>query len=200
MNAMPLQPDVMGTAQDFTELMAQVRAGSKAAMHSLIEVYGHHLLRAVRVHMHRKLRTKFDSCDFVQDVWASVFIGLTGGRAFGRPEELVAFLTRVAGNKVASAVRQRLMSKKYNVNREYSLDDSAVGPPPEPAARQPTPSQVAMGREEWERVLHGQPPAYRLILMLLRDGRTAAQVAQETNVSERTVQRLIDRLLPGFRA
>ncbi len=192
MTAIPIRD--ANSWQDFAVLMARVRAGDAAAMHELVADYGPYLLRAVRMRLHRQMRPKFDSTDFVQDVWASFFADLPRDRPFNLPEELIAFLTRVAQNKVADAARQRLLGQKYNVNRERSLDDSRVGPPPELAARQPTPSTVAMNREEWDRLLQRQPAVYRRILILLSEGKSQSQVAQELNISEKMVSRLIRQL------
>src|SRR6202022_1858906 len=99
--------------------------------------YGHHILHVVRRKLHSKLRPKFDSLDFGQDVWASFFAAEPHDQRFESPSALAAFLAQVARNKVAEAFRTRLQRQKYNLNRENSLDGSAafhaetlVGPDP----------------------------------------------------------------------
>src|SRR5688572_23874581 len=59
--------------KDFSTLMQCVREGSADATKELLDRYGPHVLRVVRRKLNRKLRPKFDSVDFVQDVWASFF-------------------------------------------------------------------------------------------------------------------------------
>jgi RNA polymerase sigma-70 factor (ECF subfamily) len=180
---------------DFRALMERVLAGSPEATREFTERYGPSLLLAVRQRLNRNLRPKFDSLDFVQDVWAAFFAGLPRGRSFRSPVELIHFLDSLARNKVVEAVRQRLQGQKYNVNREQPLEP-LVRNGSAPEAQQPTPSEVAMGREEWERLLRRQPPVYRRVLLLLHDGKTPAAVAREVGVTERTVRRVTEKVAP----
>jgi RNA polymerase sigma factor (sigma-70 family) len=181
---------------DFPTLMERVLAGSPEAARALTERYGPGLFRAVRQRLNKRLRPKFDSSDFVQEVWASFFAGLPHGRSFQSPDELSAFLACLARNKVGGAIRQRLQGQKYNVNREQRLWHAFADGKGAPQARQPTASEVAIGREEWERLLQGQPPVYRRILLLLHDGKGPGAVAQEVGVSEKTVRRVVSKVAP----
>jgi RNA polymerase sigma-70 factor (ECF subfamily) len=182
----------------FRVLMARVREGSHDAAVELQRTYGDHIVRAVRRRLPRQLRPKFDSVDFVQDVWASFFRGPHGD--FVSADHLIAFLTRVARNKVVDATRQRLYSHKHDVNRERPLAPQTAGQEEQKLfAREATPSEAAIGRELWEQMLAGQPPAYRLALGLLRDGMTQEQVAAELKLSRKTVQRILNRALTKVR-
>ncbi len=181
---------------DFPGLMERVLAGSQEAARELAREYGPYLLYAVRKRLHRKLRSKFDSQDFVQDVWASFFTDLPNGGAFREPDDLIAFLAQMARNKIIDATRQRLRDQKYNLDREESINNVDPDDTPGLAARQPSPSQVAMGREEWERLLGRQPPVYRRILLLLHDGKTPAATAEDVGVTEKTVRRVAARVAP----
>lgn len=181
------------TDLDFANLMKKVQAGCPEAAEQLHATYGQHILRAVRRKLHPKLRSKFDSIDFVQDVWASFFADVPQNYTFAEPRDLVAFLIRLAKNKVAQAVRTRLIRAKHNINREQPLDISTG---PELAAKQATVSEIVMGREEWDKLLKGQPLVYRRILMLVREGKPSSKIAAELGVTQQTVNRVIRRLLP----
>jgi RNA polymerase sigma-70 factor (ECF subfamily) len=181
---------------EFRDLMDRVLAGSNDAARELTERYGRHLRHAVRLRLSKDLRPKFDSLDFVQDIWAAFFAGLPRSRPFASPTELVTFLTAVARNKVVDATRQRLLSEKYDVTRELPLEEVLTEDEEVLAARQPTASEVAMGREEWERLLRTQPAAYRRILLLLHDGKPPAAVARELAINERTVRRVAGKVAP----
>jgi RNA polymerase sigma-70 factor (ECF subfamily) len=185
--------------QEFEALFQRVRSGDVAATGAFVERFGPYLQRVIRHRLHRKLRCKFDSLDFVQDVWASFFARLPDREAPASPEQLVTFLEALARNKVTEAVRAGLIREKDNVNREQvSLNDSQVAQPPHPPARLPTPSTAAMSREEWDRLLASQPKVYRHILVLRREGKEMAQIAVELGLNERTVRRVITKLLPGL--
>jgi RNA polymerase sigma-70 factor (ECF subfamily) len=176
--------------------MQRVRAGSQDAAQLLVEQYGNHILRVVRRTLHKKLRSKFDSLDFQQDVWAS-FFAEQPQKTFECPEALAAFLAKLARNKVLMAHRTRCRFQRHNVNRENSLDGSAAFQAENLAAREPTPSQLAVAQEQWEQMLQGHPPRHQRILILVRQGYTQQQIARELGVDERTVRRVVRKLAPG---
>lgn len=179
---------------EFRRLMERVLLGDEAAASELLRIYGPAVQSAVRRNLNKQIRSKFDSIDFVQDVWKSFFANPPGQDAFLDPKRLVAFLTRMARNKVIDETRRRMAGQKFNVNREHSLDNSSVGGPDQVPAKQPTPSEVCTGREEWDRLLAGQPAVYRHILMLLRDGKKPQEIADDLSISKRTVHRAIANL------
>lgn len=181
----------------FRSLMEQVREGQPEAIQNLIDQYGDHLLRVIRRRLHQKMRPKYDSQDFCQAVWAS-FFALSQDFVFEQPEQLLAFLGDLARNKVVEAIRQRLIAKKYNIGREVPL--SRIPNVPEDnnlAGREPTPSAIAVAREEWERLMTQQPEKHQRILALLHKGQTHEQVARQLGLSEKSIQRLLRKLHTG---
>ncbi|MBI3410243.1 MAG: sigma-70 family RNA polymerase sigma factor [Planctomycetes bacterium] len=177
----------------FATLMERVQAGCADAAMELHESYGRHILKAVRRRLHNRLRSKYDSLDFVQDVWVSFFADVPQQRRFAEPRDLVAFLSRMAENKVAQAVRKRLVRQKYNINRERRLETPVQADVPAPGA---TPSEVLMGREEWDQLLQRQPLVHRRILILMREGKSPEEISEELGISQKTVLRAIRRALP----
>jgi RNA polymerase sigma factor (sigma-70 family) len=192
-------PAVPGSTPGFRELLRRVLTGDDEAARQLQEQYGEYIIMAVRRRMPRRLRSKFDSVDFVQDVWASFF--RTPQRHFNGPDHLVAYLTRMAQNKVVDATREGLETQKRDLAREEPLatasDDQEVQ---RIFDRDGTPSEAAIGRELWDLMLAGEPPAYRAVLTLLRDGLTQAAVAERLKLSIKTVQRILERALEKTRS
>jgi len=184
--------------RDFHGLMDQVLAGSEEAARDLVALYGPAVLRAVRRQLNQRLRSKFDSEDFVQDVWASFFAAPPRLNNFKTPDDLAGFLVGVARHKVLDAVRQRLQRQRYNLNREQSLHDASRPVRERLIATQPSPSTAAMNKEEWEELLRRQPLVYRRILLKVREGQSPAEIAADQAISERTVRRVIARVLPGY--
>ena len=184
--------------------MEKVRQGSPEASRELYDRYGHHILHVVRRRLHSKLRPKFDSLDFVQDVWASFFAVTAAARAagseaataprFDSPSALAAFLARVARNKVAEACRDRLERDKYNINRENSLDGSAAFEVEKMRGPDPTGSQVALANEAYNRLTRDQPSHHRRIMELLHQGYSHLEIAEKLGVNEKTIRRLIRKL------
>lgn len=62
-DALPVEDD-----DDFFYLIGRVREGSEDAAWQLVERYGGHIRRTVRRALDPRLRSKFDSLDFVQSV------------------------------------------------------------------------------------------------------------------------------------
>ena len=179
---------------EFRALIEDAQAGSQDAIRQLIDQYAPHIIRTVRRRLSRSIRAKFDSIDFAQAVWASFFAGSQQFARFDRPEELMGYLATLARNKVVDETRRRMMTEKYNVNRERSLNDSNLLSARRLAAQEPSPSEVAVADELWKRLLRGQPAQYRQILELRRNGNTQQQIAEQLGVNERTVRRTIQRI------
>ncbi len=177
--------------------MERVRGGSPEAYQELIERCGPHILRIVRrqMHVHAKLRKRFDSNDFVQSVWAS-FVAQGGDTIqFKDPTALIQYLLQMARNKVVAEVRDRMQAGKRNVHREHSLDGSAAFATEEAISRQPTPSQVAVAHETYDRMHRRLARTQQDIIERLVEGESHEKIAAQMGVTTKTVQRLINRIL-----
>ena len=181
--------------ETFEALMRQIAAGSESAAWQLVEVYGPHVRRAVRRNLNPKLRQQFDSLDFAQAVWASVFVIRTKLTDVDRPEQLIALLTTIARNKVVDMVRQRIGTKKYDVSREVSVDREGMEAASLLVSPDPSPSEFAIARERWESLMRDQPQHYRRIVALRLRGDSYREIAGELNISDKTVQRVLGKLL-----
>jgi RNA polymerase sigma-70 factor (ECF subfamily) len=177
-------------AAEFGRLVDGLRARDPAAADELYRRYGPFIRTAVRRRLHPRLRSRFDSLDFVQDVWAS-FLTLPLDRyEFPTPAALLGFLQQVASNKVVETFRRRFRSDRDDVNREVPLD----GRPVPITAPGPTPSQFAIAREELDHLLDQLPPGHRQIVLRLREGYQLEDIARLAGVSKSTVNRVVRRL------
>jgi RNA polymerase sigma factor (sigma-70 family) len=181
---------------EFASLMQRISEGSEDAVKELLEKYGPYIFHVVRRKLNKKLRSKFDSEDFAQSVWASYFAVPRSGADFRTPEALIAFLVNMARNKVADAMRLRHGHGRYNVNRERSLDGSAALQVEAVAEPGPTPSQVVGAKEQFDRVVEKLPTHQRIILEFLRHGYTHVEIAEKLGIDEKTIRRLIRRIAP----
>jgi RNA polymerase sigma factor (sigma-70 family) len=185
------------TAPSFEELLARIQAGDAEAVGTLFTLYSDSVRRVVRRMLHSSLRRRYDSADFVQSVWAS-FVDLSHTNySFATPEELVAFLSRLAYNKVVRTTRQRLGTEKHDMRREIPLDSPGhQGKPLERTLQGAghTPSQYVMAEERWEKIVQGLPPGHVRVLELLRDGHSHVEIAGDLGVHPKVIQRLLHRL------
>jgi RNA polymerase sigma factor (sigma-70 family) len=187
----------MAQADDqFASLMQRIREGSQEAAQELFETYGPHIFRVVRRQLNRKLRSKYDSADFAQAVWASFFAVHPARKSFNSPEALISYLAEIARNKVIDVTRQRFQTIKYNVGREISLDQSESFEEQQLTSREPTPSQVVRARERREQIVATLSETQQRIIALLLEGYTHREIAAELDLNERTIRRLLRKVTP----
>lgn len=181
----------------FEELLAQVRAGDAEAIGTLYTLYSDAVRRVVRRTLRAQLRRRYDSVDFVQSVWASFVELRHADYTFTSPDDLVAFLSRMAYNKVAGTTRQRLGAQKYDIRRERSLDapmDDCNALGTILPGRGHTPSQYVIADERWAQIIEGQPPGHVRVLELLREGYSYVEINRDLGVHLKVIQRLVRRL------
>src|SRR5262249_17269777 len=158
----------------FSELLQRIKEGSEEAARLFLARYGKYIRHVVRRHMIQKLRAKFDSEDFLQDVCVSFFSHPPGPEAFSDPAALLAFLGKIARNKVTDAARQGLAWRR-DANRENSLDGSARLAAENLRTRDPTPSEVVGAEETWQ-ALAGPHAHQGKLLHMLRNGYTQEEI------------------------
>jgi RNA polymerase sigma-70 factor (ECF subfamily) len=181
----------VGETATFLELIAGLRARDPASVEALCLRYAPFIRAAVRRQLHSGLRTRFDSLDFVQDVWVSFLAIPTERYTFDTPEALLAFLTRMAHNRVIEVFRQRFATQKNDITRERAMGDDGAHQLRSPTA---TPSQWVIADEQWEQLRGRFSEGQRAILELLRDGHSYEDIARLANVSLSTVNRIVRRL------
>jgi RNA polymerase sigma-70 factor (ECF subfamily) len=177
----------------FQGLLRQVQEGSHEAARELYDTYVEHVIRSVRLRLWQRMRSRFDSQDFAQQVWASFFVEPGTLPSFRTPEELVNYLMGMAFHKVSGEGRH-MLTQKNNIQRETRIDTMATATGPHPASRDPTPSAVAVYREQYDRLVESQPPQVRKIVERRVEGMTFDEIAAELDIDESTARRVIKRL------
>jgi RNA polymerase sigma-70 factor (ECF subfamily) len=182
--------------QRFNLLLQQIREGSEEAARQFIDEYGEAILRAVRRKLSRKLRTRFDSADFLQSVWASFFADREAIGSFAGPQAVVAYLQETARNKIGEQYRKMYRRQKSPVAREEPLANYADNSNREPNffGTEPTPSENVSFKESFERISNDIPEELQQMLEMQRHGDTYEDIAREFGVSARTVRRIFRRL------
>jgi RNA polymerase sigma-70 factor (ECF subfamily) len=167
-------------------LIERLNRGDFDAAERVLAAYEPHLRTAVSRQLHGALRTKLDSMDIVQAVWADVLAGFRDANwHFADRDQLRAFLMTLA--------RHRLIDHRRHYRRALESERplGEFTPGDLPASTQPRPSEVAQGRELWERMLDQCPPAHRELLRLKREGIPLAEIAARTGLHEGSVRRIL---------
>jgi RNA polymerase sigma-70 factor (ECF subfamily) len=187
----------MSDAQaEFARLMQRVRDGDPQAAHEVFERYSEAIRRVVRRYLHQRLRAQYDSIDILQTVWASFFQVPPERYTFETPEALVKYLSQMAHHKAVNAYRRGQAAAKRDLTRQVPLYESTQELEMADPVRQPTPSQLVIAAEHWERIIDGQPPRVREALELLRLGHTKREVADRLGLHPKSIHRLLEKLLP----
>ena len=136
---------------DIASLLNAAKAGSDAARGELFEHHRSYLELLARVELGRKLKTKVDPSDLVQETFLEAHRSFEGFR--GETEgEFVAWLRTILGRRVAHLVRRYLHNQGRDVRREQMLDlelaHSSRALERGLNAVQPSPSQHARQREQ----------------------------------------------------
>jgi RNA polymerase sigma-70 factor (ECF subfamily) len=162
-------------------LLEKLCRGDTAAAEQVFRTYEPYLRLVVRRQLPNRLRTKFDSADIVQSVWADVLQGFRrSGWRFPDAAHLRAFLVKVTRNRFLDRVRQHQAAAE----QQRELVDST------PAAG-PGPSEEAQAGELWEQLLALCPPAHRELLRLKREGYSLAEIAAQTGLHPSSVRRIL---------
>jgi len=185
----------MDQEPDIADLIARARAGEETAIRDFLARFEQEVRIMVRGHLPRKLRTQFDSMDFVQAVWQSFFSGLQkSSRGFDNIHHLRRFLAAVARNKVFEEHRRLTRTEKYTIAREERLyvqrgekliERDLVSP-------EPTPSQTVQARDRLAQLIAGCSPREVQIITLRHQGLTFEEIAARAGIHERSVRRIID--------
>jgi RNA polymerase sigma-70 factor (ECF subfamily) len=171
------------------ELLERLNDGDVVAAERVFQAYEPYLRMAVSRQLGGALRSKLDSMDIVQAVWADVLAGLReSGWRFADRGQLRAFLATLA--------RNRLIDRRRHYRRalEHERPFAEADPTEFPASSQPRPSEVAQGRELWDRLVDLCPHAHRELLDLKRQGVPLAEIAARTGLHEGSVRRILYEL------
>src|SRR5271166_1218792 len=104
---MPNEPDI-------SNLIARAKAGDDSAIREFLTRFEPEVRIIVRGRLPKRLRSQFDSMDFVQAVWQSFFTDLRdSSQEFENVNHLRGFLAGVARNKVFQEHRRQTRTKKH---------------------------------------------------------------------------------------
>src|SRR3712207_3464888 len=89
------------------QLLERLCQGDDHAAEQVFQAYEPYLRMVVRRQLPSRLRSKFDSVDVVQSVWADVLTGFReAGWRFTNADQLRAFLLKATRNRFINRVRQ----------------------------------------------------------------------------------------------
>jgi RNA polymerase sigma-70 factor (ECF subfamily) len=191
---------------DPEQLLARARREGGPALGELLELYRHYLYLLARAEIGRRLQSRFDPSDLVQETF------LAAHRDFARFQgtteaELVAWLRQVLAARLADQVRWHLKAKRRDARLERRLAEelgqSSQDLELQVASRQSTPSAHAARRERavlLAEALRTLPTDYEEVIVLRHlEGLSFADVANRMGRSVDSVEKLWVRALARLR-
>ena len=186
-------------------LVTLAKAGDASALNHLCKIYGERVRRIVRFRMDRKLRSKLDSVDVVQD---ALVLALEGLQDFTYKNEgdFLRWLAKIAENRFRD-ILDKFHAHKRDVHREIPFRrkgrrtaDTSAGPA-EPM-RRTTPSVILSKKEALDRLekaLDELKPEYRDVIMLKRiEGLSHAEIAERLGKNAGAVRMLLARAMAAL--
>lgn len=186
--------------QHFQELMEKWAEGCSKAAEEIIDLYSPYILRAVRIALPQKIRSKVDSMDLVQSIWLSLLTMDQEKMNFQTPEQFIGFLSAMTRNSVCDRFRAFTTTQARSVQVEQRWDTCTESKDSKglrveiPAHltvsdRHPSPSQIAIWNEKWSRFSNESDERDRSIVSLRMDGLSYIAIAEKLEIGEKTVRR-----------
>jgi DNA-directed RNA polymerase specialized sigma24 family protein len=181
---------------DIASLLDRINAGDENAWTELFATCHPKLMRVVskRLSTTPSMRAVFDTNDFANDVWKSLYHNWNRYR-FANMDALMAFMKSEAVCKIVDEYR-RQYAQKRDVSRQKHLDSLAEegGRPVELASTDPTPSKIVIADELHEQLMENQTPVEKLAIEMSQTGHSRAEIAERTGWHVRKVQRFFQNL------
>jgi RNA polymerase sigma-70 factor (ECF subfamily) len=191
---------------DPARLLARARRGGEAAFGELLELYRNYLQLLARAQIGRRLQSKVDPSDLVQETFLAAHRDFDGFR--GTTEgELVTWLRQILAARLADLVRRNLKAKARDVRLErrlaQELDTSSQALENGLAKQQLSPSEQAYRREQavlLADALKTLPSEYEEVIILRHlEGLRFPEIARRLGRSLDSVEKLWVRALARLR-
>lgn len=187
-------------------LLVLAKAGDSAALGRLLERYRNYVGLLVRLQVGRRLKSKVDVEDLLQEIWLEIHRKITLFRG-GSEREFLTWARRLIGSILANQMRHYLGTKRRDLRLERALaddlDHSSRALNQSLVAAQSSPSQQAVRREQavlLSDALQSLPDDYREVIILRQlEGLSFPDVARRMGRTEDSVKNVWLRALARLR-
>lgn len=181
------------------------RTGDNRAIGDILEAHRDYLLLLARIQIGRRLQSKADPLDVVQEAYLDAHRQLPNFRG-QTLDEFGSWLRKILAGHLAQLVRRYLGSDARDVRLELSIEqelDSSSNPNPGLASECSSPSESLRRHEEFARLaqmIERLPADYRDVIILRQiEGLAFAEIAQRMERSLDSIQKLWVRGLQKLR-
>jgi RNA polymerase sigma-70 factor (ECF subfamily) len=187
-------------------LLVLAKGGDSVALGRLLEWYRNYMGLLVRLQVGRRLRSKVDVEDLLQEIWLEIHRKISLFRG-GSEREFLTWVRRVIGSILANQIRHYIGTKGRDLRLERALadelDQSSRALNASLVAQQSSPSQQAVRREQavlLADALQNLPDDYREVIILRQlEGLSFPDVARQMGRTEDSVKNVWLRALARLR-
>jgi RNA polymerase sigma-70 factor (ECF subfamily) len=191
---------------ELSSLLSQAKGGSELARGALLDQHRKYLELLAQVELGRRLKTKVDPSDIVQETFLEAHRSFEGFRGH-EEREFAAWLRTILARRIAHLVRRYVRNQGRDVRRErkleLDLEHSSRAIEHGFDALQLSPSKAAAQREQGillADALSYLPPDYREVVVLRHfEDLSFAEVGERMSRSLDSVQKLWVRALARLR-
>ena len=191
--------------QKTQELVALAKDGDKSALSQLYGVYAERVHWIIRLRMSKKLRSKLESMDVVQETLVHALCGLDKF-TYKNEGDFVRWLSKIAENELRGNLK-KLHTEKRDIRKEVRLDNNG------PATggtfcgvRGPidvtTPSVIMSQKEDLaklEKAIDRLKPEYREAIVLTKiEGLSYGEIGEKLGKSPDSVRMLATRAMAAL--
>jgi RNA polymerase sigma-70 factor, ECF subfamily len=187
-------------------LLVMAKAGDGVALGQLLERYRNYMGLLVRLQVGRRLRSKVDVDDLLQEIWLEIHRKIALFRGCSE-REFLTWVRRVIGSILANQIRHYIGTKGRDLRLERAfadeLDQSSRALNGSLVAPESSPSQQAVRREQavlLADALQDLPEDYREVIILRQlEGLSFPDVARRVGRTEDSVKNVWLRALARLR-
>lgn len=181
------------TQEATIELVARWRNGDQDAAGELFQLYAERLAALVRSRLSSRFAQRLDAEDVVQSAYRSFFGHVREGRfTIERGGDLWRLLVVVTLHKLQHQVRHNSAEKRAVGREQTELPNAAQLV--DLVAHEPSPVEAVALADQVEAVMRGLDPLHRRMLELRLQGHDWAEIAADTQRTQRTVRRVLEKV------
>ena len=186
------------TSDKTQQLVILAKGGDESALERLYRVYGERVRWMVRFRMGKKLRSRLESMDLVQDVFVNAF-GALEDFTYKNEGDFVRWLSKITQNALADN-RDKLHAAKRDIRKEHRFSSrisatNGVHGEVKGNFDATTPSMIMSKREDLaklEKAIDELKPEYRDIVVLSKvEGLSYKEIGKRLDKSPDAVRMLM---------
>lgn len=177
--------------QSFLELLRQ---GDESTAREIFDRYVDNLVALARKRISQRLASRIDAEDIVQSVFRTFFLRAREGKfQLQEKEDVCKMLARITMHKTFRQIAHHLAAKR-NATRDMMGSENSQELLQTLRNHEPTPEEAAELLDQMEHFLAQLRSEDRKILELKMQGHTTLEIAQQLNISDRKIRRLMERI------